>query len=139
MFTRLLPRMTERATRDDALDIHAGLIERRGGPAETRDPGLLDAAVNRPLTGYCRDAIEEAAALWKSLVQNHPFADGNKRAGFACASRRLRPNGLVLPKKAIDQVKGVVPGLFKAGGFNREELDAWLRGHVVERDRGPER
>jgi len=33
----------------------------------------------RPQSGYYNDIIQEAAALWKSLSQNHPFLDGNKR------------------------------------------------------------
>ncbi len=35
--------------------------------------------LHRPQTGYYADLIEEAAALWESLAQNHPFIDGNKR------------------------------------------------------------
>ena len=45
--------------------------------------GAVESALYRPQTGYYRDLIEEAAALWESLSQNHPFVDGNKRTAFA--------------------------------------------------------
>lgn len=48
-----------------------------------RDPGLLEAVLFRPRTGYYSTPINEAAALWGSLSQNHLFVDGNKRIAFA--------------------------------------------------------
>lgn len=75
--------MTDYLTLIEVLSIHADQIERHGGTKGMRDPGLLEAALFRPQTGYYPDLIEEAAALWESLAQNHPFTDGNKRTGFA--------------------------------------------------------
>lgn len=63
---------------DDVLAIHADQIKRYGGTHGVRDPGLLEAALFRPQTGYYPSLIQEAAALWESLWQNHPFVDGNK-------------------------------------------------------------
>ncbi len=60
---------------DDVLAIHADQIKRYGGTHGVRDPGLLEAALFRPQTGYYPSLIEEAAALWESLSQNHPFND----------------------------------------------------------------
>jgi len=68
---------------DDVLAIHADQIERYGGSQGLRDPGLLEAALFRPQTGYYPSLVDEAAALWESLSQNHPFVDGNKRTAFA--------------------------------------------------------
>ena len=67
---------------DDILAIHADQIERYGGGEGIRDPGLLEAALFRPQTGYYPTLIDEAAALWESLSQNHPFVDGNKRTAL---------------------------------------------------------
>jgi death-on-curing family protein len=39
------------------------------------------------------DLIDEAAALWESLAQNHPFIDGNKRTAFASTYTFLVING----------------------------------------------
>jgi death-on-curing protein len=58
-----------------------------GGPIEVRDLGLLEAALQRPQTSlFGQDAYPDlfakAAALLHSIVANHPFVDGNKRAGW---------------------------------------------------------
>ncbi len=39
----------------------------------------------RRYTASREDPIAEAAALMESLIQNHPFLDGNKRVAFAAA------------------------------------------------------
>ena len=66
---------------------------RYGGSPGVRDRGLLEGALFRPQTGYYSSLIEEAAALWESLSQNHPFVDGNKRTAFATAYTFLVING----------------------------------------------
>ena len=71
--------MTEYVTTADALFFHKHLIERYGGAAGIRDIGALESALHRPQTGYYDSLVDEAAALLESLVQNHPFVDGNKR------------------------------------------------------------
>ena len=52
---------------EDVLAIHSDQIERYGGSQGLRDPGLLEAALFRPQTGYYQSLIHEAAALWESL------------------------------------------------------------------------
>jgi len=58
------------------------LIDELGGSDSVRDLGALEAAVFRPQTGYYEDSIAEAVALFESLIQNHPFIDGNKRTAL---------------------------------------------------------
>jgi len=77
----------------EVLAIHTDQIERYGGSQGVRDPGLLEAALFRPQTGYYVDLIEEAAALWESLAQNHAFIDGNKRTALGACIVFLRLNG----------------------------------------------
>src|SRR5450755_2352423 len=85
--------MTEYVTTADALFFHKELIERHGGATGIRDAGALESALHRPQTGYYDTIIHEAAALLESLVQNHPFVDGNKRVAFAVIDVFLRING----------------------------------------------
>jgi death-on-curing protein len=63
-------------SRDETLEIHRALLERFGGPEGVRDLGLLESALHRPGTGYYKDLAEMAAALFESLIMNHPFVDG---------------------------------------------------------------
>ena len=69
-------------TLDDVLGIHQDSIEAFGGSHGIRDVGGLESAAMRPQSGYYADVIAEAAALWESLSQNHPFLDGNKRTAI---------------------------------------------------------
>src|ERR1035438_8629626 len=92
--------MTDSLTVADVLAMHADQIERYGGSHGVRDRGLLEAAIYRPQTGYYADLIEEAAALWESLAQNHPFVDGNKRTAFAAMYTFLAINEVRLTASA---------------------------------------
>jgi death-on-curing protein len=78
---------------DEVLFVHRVLIARFGGSHGIRDRGAPESALARPQTGYYRDLIEESAALWESLSQNHPFIDGNKRAAVTVMGAFLKVNG----------------------------------------------
>ncbi len=116
---------------DDILEIHDDQIEQFGGSHGVRDIGQLEAALFRPQTGYYADLIAEAAALWESLSQNHPFIDGNKRAAFAGMHTFLLINGWRL-KASHDEAWCFLNGLYNTHSFNFEALDSWLRLHAVE-------
>jgi death-on-curing protein len=114
------------------LEIHAVQIARFGGSAGLRDPGQLDAALHRPQSGYYHDLIEEAAALWESLSQNHPFIDGNKRTAFASTFVFLGLNGMTLTAD-LPETMAFVTGLYDAGQFRFENLEPWLRANTEPR------
>ncbi len=114
----------------ELLAVHDRLLEDFGGATGVRDGGALESALFRPQTGYYRDVVHEAAALFESLVQNHPFIDGNKRVAFAAADVFLRMNGHLLDVEDADAYDFIV------GSLERRELDvgridAWLRDHVT--------
>ena len=124
--------MTDYLTVAEVLAIHADQIERYGGSPGVRDQGLLEAAIYRPQTGYYADHIEEAAALWESLSQNHSFVDGNKRTAFAATYTFLAINGLYLTADA-DETYVFVANLYKTNQFKFDKLVFWLRAHVKKR------
>jgi death-on-curing protein len=121
--------VTDFLTPAEVLAIHADQIERYGGAPGVRDPGILEAALFRPQTGYYADVIEEAAALWESLAQNHPFIDGNKRTAFAAMYTFLLINGARLTVNAADAYE-FIADLYNGNRFNFEALVPWLRRHV---------
>ena len=61
------------------IHIHDELIREFGGAFGIRDEVTLASAVARPKIGYYEHLAGEAAALLESLINNHPFIDGNKR------------------------------------------------------------
>ena len=67
-------------------------------PSEFRDIRLIESAVNRPLQSAFgrsihRTVVEKAAALFHSLITNHPFANGNKRTAVIAVDLFLIANG----------------------------------------------
>src|SRR5215471_3436713 len=122
--------MTDHLTLSEVLAMHADQIQRYGGSQGIRDRGLLEAAINRPRTGYYSDVIEEAAALWESVSQNHPFFDGNKRTAFAAASTFLAINGMSITADA-DGTASFLCGLYDSNLFTFDRLAAWLRNNVT--------
>ena len=122
--------MTEYVTTADALFFHQQLIERYGGAPGVRDVGALESALHRPQTGYYDTLVHEAAALLESLVQNHPFVDGNKRVAFAVVDVFLRINGFAITASAAAIYKRMI-GPIEDGSFDMEHLVPWLQ-EVVE-------
>ena len=126
--------MSERRylTIEEALHVHRLQIASKGGASGVRDPGQLSAAVFRPQSGYYPDLIAEAAALWESLSQNHPFVDGNKRTAFTSAGLFLGINGLRIEATA-DQATEFILGMYERGDFAFDKLDTWLRANTASR------
>jgi death-on-curing protein len=122
--------VTDYLTLAEALAIHHDQIERYGGAAGLRDAGALQAALYRPQTGYYADLIEEAAALWESLAQNHAFIDGNKRIGFAATYSFLAINGVQMIADA-DSTFEFIAGLYAINEFEMRHLVPWLRAHTA--------
>jgi death on curing protein len=123
--------VTDYLTVAEVLAMHADQIDRYGGAHGLRDQGLLEAALYRPQTGYYADLIEEAAALWESLSQNHAFIDGNKRAAFAAMYTFLAINGARLTPDA-EETYAFVFALYQSNRFSLDKLVPWLRSHVAQ-------
>jgi|694.fasta_scaffold08075_13 death-on-curing protein len=116
---------------EEALYIHRDLINSFGGSHGVRDMGLLESALMRPMSGYYKDIIEEAAALMESLAMNHPFVDGNKRVAFAITDSFLRINGYFIDCKAIETYDHWIY-LFEKKEFNFVNIEKWLRETVKQ-------
>lgn len=123
--------MTQYLTLVELLAIHDQLLEEFGGAAGVRDPGALEAARYRPQTGYYRDVVHEAAALFESLVLNHPFVDGNKRVAFAAADVFLRMNGQVAVLDDAETYEFIIDWL---GSRSRtlDNIDDWFRSRMKD-------
>ena len=72
----------------EVISLHSLLIAQSGGSPGLRDRGGLESAVAQPEASFggeelYPDLASKAAALGHSLIQNHPFVDGNKRIGHA--------------------------------------------------------
>jgi death-on-curing protein len=114
----------------EVIAIHHHQIEEYGGEHGLLNQGALEAAVFRPQTGYYNDLSEEAAALFESLVNNHPFLDGNKRVGFAAMHTFLLLNGFDLNVSSGTAYEFIMKAI-EAGKFRFALLHEWISGHLV--------
>jgi len=117
--------MSSYLTTHDVEVMHHVLIERYGGALGLRDANLLEAAVFRPQSVYYADTLLQGAALFESLIINHPFIDGNKRVAFAAMDVFLRMNGYQLNVDS-NRIYTKIMDLFKQNQMDIEHIHAWL-------------
>ena len=112
------------------LVIHAELVREFGGKSGLRDRGLLESALARPkhLHLYEKaDLFKLAAAYAFGLIKNHPFLDGNKRAGLVVAYAFLRINKiemLATEEEATIMMLGVAEST-----VDEKRLAVWLQAN----------
>jgi death-on-curing protein len=117
-------------TAEQVLFIHARLIAETGGLHGVRDLSMLESAVGRPAASFNNrdlypDLFAKAAALMDSLINNHPFVDGNKRTGIAAAALFLRINGFKLTASPTELEKNTLSvAQYK---MSLAEIAKWLR------------
>jgi death on curing protein len=107
---------------------HEISLANHGGSAGLRDHGLLQSALARPrnLYEYGKPGLPElAAAYMAGIIKNHPFVDGNKRAGFLAGAAFLELNGLRLVATEPEATQ-VVLGL-ASGEITEAQLSDWLQ------------
>ena len=118
-------------TLDEVVEIHTVLIERFGGPHGVLDMGLLESALFRPQTGYYQSLPEMAAALFESLIKNHPFVDGNKRAAFFATDIFLRLNGYKIEVEAVS-AHAFLMALFDSNSCDMAHLLPWISENLIK-------
>jgi death on curing protein len=121
-------------TVDEVLALHADQVARHGGRPGIRDLALLESAVAAPKATFGGELLhgtlpEIAAAYLYHLVRNHPFVDGNKRAGLAAAIAFLGLNDLWLEGEEDDVVDLVVA--VATGKATKADVAVWLNARVV--------
>ncbi|XXV37067.1 type II toxin-antitoxin system death-on-curing family toxin [Sorangium sp. So ce302] len=117
--------------------LHERVLAASGGAAGVRDLRAVEAAVAQPKATFGGEelyptVIAKAATLCFSLVQGHPFIDGNKRVGHAAMEVFLMLNGYSLDAH-VDVQERIMLSL-ASGALSRHELLAWLEQHVRRRE-----
>ena len=121
----------------EVLSLHSLLISQSGGSSGLRDRGALESAVAQPEASFggedlYPDLASKAAALGHSLIQNHPFVDGNKRIGHATMEVFLLLNGHEIAA-SVDAHERIIIGV-ASGKVSRIELSEWISKHIVVRN-----
>jgi death-on-curing protein len=116
----------------EVLLLHRLVMEQGGQQPLLRDLGAVELAVAQPRQMFGGEdlypsLVAKAAALGFSLIQNHPFVDGNKRVGHAAMVAFLRVNGRRL-EATVDEAEQTILQV-ASGGQDRAGLQAWLAAH----------
>lgn len=121
-------------TLNETLDLHRRIIAQSGGAPGILNLSALESALAQPQMTFGGNdlyptLIEKVAALGFSLIQNHPFVDGNKRIGHAAMEVFSVLNGfeIVAP---VDEQEQIILNT-AAGRLSQADLTAWLRDHLV--------
>jgi death-on-curing protein len=123
-------------TLNEILQLHERIIEQSGGSYGVRDIGALESAIAQPRVTFGGSDLyptiaDKASAVCYSLIQNHPFVDGNKRVGHAAMETFLVLNGHEIDA-LVDEQERIVLAV-AAGRLGRDEFTEWVRSHIQER------
>jgi len=123
-------------TLEQVLKLHKRVIEQSGGAVGVRNQEGLESALAQPRMSYADQElyptlIEKVAALGFSLINNHPFVDGNKRIGHAALEVTLLMNGYEI-QADVDSQEAVILAV-AASKMNRQDFLEWLQERVVPR------
>jgi len=118
----------------DVIRLHDIAIESYGGVFGIRDIGLLESALHQPimLVHYGDESdtkISNLAATYLfHIIKNHPFIDGNKRAGIFATIHFLNINHFDLE---VDLEMLYLLALdVAASQINKEEIAIFLQKHI---------
>lgn len=118
---------------DWVLQTHAILIDTHGGSQGVRDKHLLDSAINRPFATFGGEdlyptAVEKAAAIFESIVINHPFIDGNKRTGYVLMRLLLLESGFDIEASQDEKYQFVIE--VTEGRHTIDSIKDWITSHL---------
>ena len=117
----------------EVLETYQRVMQQSGGLVGIRDLGALESAIAQPYMTFDGNELypslaEKAAALGFSLIQNHPFADGNKRTGHATMAAFLVVNDYKISASVDEQVEVILS--VASGKLDREGFTDWLSNHI---------
>jgi death on curing protein len=112
--------------------LHGEILAEHGGLPGLRDQGALDASLARPLHLHTyepeSDLARLAAAYGFGIVRNHPFNDGNKRAGFLAVGLFLARNDRELTADPVEAIAVILR--LAEGKLTELELAEWIRRNL---------
>lgn len=114
------------------IKLHEKLIASTGGSSGLREERLLDSALENSKSTFggldLYPTIEEkCTTICYSLVNNHPFLDGNKRIGVYVMLVLLEYNGIKLnfrQQELVDLGLGIAKG-----ELNQKDILGWINIH----------
>lgn len=122
-------------TEAEVIAVNEEMVAKFGGLHGVKDLHMLSLAVGRPQMSVAfQDAyqtiFDKAAAMFHSIINNHPFLDGNKRTSLFSAILFLERNGWKVEFRRKEAVK------FTRKAHNEDytvqQISKWLKEHNVK-------
>ena len=121
----------------DLVWLNIAVVRQTGGSPGVRDAGSLEAAVAHPYVSYGEVELfptpfDKAAALMESVIQRHPFVEGNKRTGLLAGAALLYLTGydFAAPR---DEMVEVAVELAEHKKIEAERISRWFEAHAKPR------
>lgn len=116
-----------------AEELNTIISEFSGGSSGIRDEKLLLSALNRPFQTFdgkdlYPSIIDKSAAVFQSIIINHPFIDGNKRVAYAFMRILLTEEGLELDATEEEKYDFVINS--SMGKMEYEEIKRWITDNL---------
>jgi death-on-curing protein len=111
------------------------------------DRARLESALAAPLQTFEGQELfpeihEKAAALFRSMIKDHPFPDGNKRMAIRTTLRFIAARGMKIREDEEVTIRLLALLVASDVQFRDEEMDylkEWFRKHLVQRPGRPPR
>lgn len=119
---------------EEVLDFHNELIEKHGGANGIRDNNLLRSALARPYMTFDQQELyptpaSKAAAIFESIVINHPFMDGNKRTAFLLLRLILQDADYDVSASEDDKYEMTISA--SMGKLRFEGIVSWIEERLI--------
>lgn len=116
----------------ELIAVNHEMISKYGGLHGVRDLNFLRLAVGRPqMSAGPKDAYPtiylKAAAMFHSIINNHPFLDGNKRTSLFSAVLFLEYNGYHVEFTKIESIEFTLRA--HNDDWTVEEIVDWINKH----------
>lgn len=118
----------------EILSIHNDVITDASGLKGVRDEGGLIAAISRPYQTFdgqelYPNPVDEAAAVFESLIVHHPFIDGNKRTAYV--AMRMVLMDYYYDIHTSEEIKYNFVISAASGKLSFDEIKAWITQNTI--------
>jgi len=113
--------------------IHDILIDKFGGAKGIREKGLLESSINRPFQTFdgqelYPSPVDKAAAIFESIITNHPFIDGNKRTAYVLMRLMLKNHNIDINLGQNDKYDFVIKAA--SGQLTFDQIKTWINNNL---------
>lgn len=118
-----------------AIELNRIISENSGGSSGLRDESLLLSALNRPFQTFDGNdlypsIIDKSAAVFESIIINHPFIDGNKRMAYAFMRILLSEEGFEIEASEEDKYNFVITA--SKGNLDYNDIRTWIVNNLKQ-------